>query len=70
MKSMRLQKFQFSNSLVNWKNLDLKTRLILREKKNFFHLFLELGKIEKSRKSNIQKFKNLCVNWEKRRSTA
>ena len=69
MKSMRLQKFQFSNSLVNWKNLDLKTRLILRKKK-IFHLFLELGKIEKSRKSNIQKFKNLFVNWEKRRSTA
>ena len=33
--------------------------------RELFHLFLELGKIEKSFKSNIQKSKNLFLNLEK-----
>ena len=42
----------------------------LNVKNQSFHLFHELGKIEKSSKSNIQKFQNLLVNWLKLGSTA
>ena len=35
------------------------------KKNSVFHLFSELWKIQKYIKSNLQKSKNLFVNWEK-----
>ena len=42
-----------------------KCNLGLYSRNLFFHVFPELGKIQKSSWSNIQKSKNLFVNWEK-----
>ena len=46
-----------------------KWNLGLYSKNRIFHLFHELGKIEKSRQSNTQKPHYLFVNWEKLGST-
>ena len=44
-------------------NLKVLPMFILKE--TIFRFFPELGKIEKSSQSNIQKPQNLFVNWEK-----
>ena len=66
--SFKPNTFAFHNSLVNWgSNLEEQPRLVLKKISIFFP---ELGKTEKSSQSNIQKFQNLFVNWEKLGSTA
>ena len=47
-----------------------KCKLGLYLKNLVFNLFHELGKIEKSSYSNIQKSQNLLVNWEESGSAA
>ena len=47
-----------------------KYRLCLHLGNTIFHIFLELGKNEKSGSSNVQKSQNLFVNCEKPGSTA
>ena len=69
MKSLGLQKSQFLNYLVNWEKSG-SANLGLYSKNLVFNLFLELEKIEKSSQSNIQKSKNLFLNWEKLQSIA
>ena len=58
------------NSLLNWEETRSTTWAFF--KKNFFPSFLfpDLGKTEKSSQSNLQKFQNLFVNWEKLGSSA
>ena len=61
MKSMGVQKSQFLNSLSELGKI-WKSSPGLYSKKSIFYLFQELGKIEKSNKSNIQKFQTLLSN--------
>ena len=69
MKSLGLQKSQFLNYLVNWEKSG-SANLGLYSKNLVFNIFLVLEKIEKSSQSNIQKSKNLFLNWEKLQSIA
>ena len=56
------------NSLVNWEHIGSTTWAYVKKKSIFF--FPNLRKTEKSNHSNLQKFQNLFVNWEKLESSA
>ena len=50
--------------MANWKKMRSAAQACIKIK-TIFHIFLELGKIEKPIKKNIKKNQNLFVNWEK-----
>ena len=53
----------YSEMKTNWKyNLGLCKK---QTKKAIFFFFADLGKTEKSSQSNLQKFQNVFVNWER-----
>ena len=55
------------NSLVKWKQIGSTTWAYAKnkQKKAIFFFFPDLGKTEKSSQSNLQKFQNLFVNYER-----